>query len=70
VIDEEILGLVCCPVTRMALRPATAEELASLAAKVDPAAFVPGEALATEDGSRVYPIENGIPILLPEAGIA
>lgn len=49
-----------CPDTRQALRWATPEECAR--AGIPPA---PRAALARADGSRVFAIEDGIPILLP-----
>lgn len=53
---EDFLPLLRCPDTHQALRRATAEECArhNVAA-----------ALATADGSRVFVIDAGIPILLP-----
>ncbi|OYW73614.1 MAG: hypothetical protein B7Z37_20885 [Verrucomicrobia bacterium 12-59-8] len=53
---DDFLPLMRCPDTHQPLRRATAEECA--ANKV-------ASALATDDGSRVFVIDDGIPILLP-----
>jgi len=67
VVDTELLGLVCCPVSRCQLREASEEELARLH---DMDGFDPSDqALVTVDGDRAYPVFEGIPVLLPEAGI-
>lgn len=55
---NDFLPLMRCPDTHQPLRRATAEECA--ANKVD-------AALATADGTRVFVIDNGIPILLPRS---
>lgn len=52
---EDFLPLLRCPDTHQPLRRATPEECA--AHKVD-------AALATADGTRIFVIDNGIPILL------
>ncbi len=57
---DTFLAKFRCPDTRQALRWATPEECAS--AGIPPALRA---ALAREDGSRVFAIEDGIPILLP-----
>jgi uncharacterized protein YbaR (Trm112 family) len=56
---NDFLPLMRCPDTKQPLRRATAEECA--ANKVD-------AALATADGTRVFVIDEGIPILLPGQG--
>lgn len=53
---NDFLPLMRCPDTHQPLRRATPEECT--ANKVE-------AALATEDGTRVFVIDNGIPILLP-----
>lgn len=53
---EEFLPLMRCPDTHQRLRRATAEECAKLGVSA---------ALTTEDGSQQFPIDEGIPILLP-----
>ena len=56
---EGFLDVLACPVTHQSLRWATAEERAR--------AGLPAEsvALASADGQLVYPVDQGIPILLP-----
>jgi uncharacterized protein YbaR (Trm112 family) len=57
---NDFLPTMRCPDTHQSLRWATAEDLARHA-------FPPeAKALAREDGSRLFPIDQGIPILLPE----
>lgn len=56
---EDFLPLMRCPDTHQPLRRATAAECA---------AYGMPEALATADGSRLFIIDDGIPILLPQAG--
>ncbi|MFN6146725.1 MAG: hypothetical protein ACK5AL_10235 [Planctomycetota bacterium] len=73
-IDKEFLGLLVCPSTRKPLREATAAELAAVNAAIQRSAArnrggavvaVPWPAaLATQDGAWLYPIQDGIPILL------
>ena len=53
---EDFLPLMRCPDTHQPLRRATADECAKHGVKA---------ALITEDGSRVFTIDDGIPILLP-----
>ena len=57
---ESFLPKFRCPDTRQSLRWATPEECARVG--IPPA---PRVALAREDGSRVFPIDDGIPLLLP-----
>ncbi len=49
-----------CPDTHQPLRWATPEECARVG--IPPA---PKAALARRDGSRIFPIDDGIPLLLP-----
>ena len=58
-IDDALLEILRCPVTRQRLRPATPEEKLKL--KLAPDA----EALATPDGTRVYCVSDGLLVLLP-----
>ncbi len=53
---EDFLPLMRCPDTHQPLRRATAEECARWGVSA---------ALTTEDGSQQFPIDAGIPILLP-----
>jgi uncharacterized protein YbaR (Trm112 family) len=53
---EDFLPLMRCPDTHQALRRATTEECTQH--KVS-------EAIATQDGTRLFIIDAGIPILLP-----
>jgi uncharacterized protein YbaR (Trm112 family) len=53
---EDFLPVMRCPDTHQPLRHATAEECTKHGVKA---------ALITEDGSRVFIIDDGIPILLP-----
>jgi uncharacterized protein YbaR (Trm112 family) len=58
---ERFLPKFRCPDTHQSLRWATPEECAR--AGIPPAMKV---ALARQDGTRVFPIDDGIPILLPK----
>ncbi len=56
-LDAHLLTLLCCPVTRQPLRPATPEELTRLGLDA---------ALVREDARAAYPIRDGIPLLVAE----
>ena len=64
--DEELLEILCCPLTRQPLRLADKDALNKASAKVGRPV---GEGLLRQDGSMLYPISNGIPLLTPEDGI-
>lgn len=65
----DLLAILRCPETRQPLAPADAATLARVNAR--PGAGEPlSEALVTADGRRLYPVREGIPILLVEEGIA
>ncbi|MEX2580882.1 MAG: Trm112 family protein [Verrucomicrobiales bacterium] len=57
-LSQEVLALLRCPETRQPLREATAEELARFATDLPEGAFI------VEDGSRLYPVRDGFPVLI------
>jgi uncharacterized protein YbaR (Trm112 family) len=64
--DPALLELICCPLTHQTLRIAEKAELTRASAQVGrPLA----EGLVREDGRILYPISDGIPLLVPEGGI-
>jgi uncharacterized protein len=65
-VDEELLQILCCPLTRQPLRFADKNALSEASAKV---ARPIREGLIRKDGRMFYPIRNGIPLLTPEEGI-
>lgn len=78
-IPEHLLDILCCPVSHEPLLPLSRNKLKSLNSAIEAGdvLHVDGEAvqaalagaLITRDGKVVYPIEDGIPVLLPERGI-
>lgn len=60
-IAPELLELLRCPTTMQRLRPASPEVLRRTGLD---------DALEREDGAVVYPVREGIPIMLPEEAIA
>jgi uncharacterized protein YbaR (Trm112 family) len=67
-IAPELLELLRCPTTMQRLRPASAELLGRLRRARPAEDFA--EALERDDGAVVYPVRDGIPIMLPEEAIA
>ena len=77
--DKRLLDILCCPVSRTPVRPASRQELESVnrAAAAGQLATVGGaaysgridEALLTVDRKVLYRIDDGIPVMLPEEGI-
>jgi uncharacterized protein len=65
--DEGLLEILCCPVSRQPLRMADATAVKEAAARSGRAIE---EGLIREDGQVFYPIQKGIPLLIPEEGIA
>ena len=74
--DKRLLDIICCPATRLPLELMDADRLARLNAAIaagkiknhsdqKPAGNL-AEALVTRDGRLVYPIRDGIPILLED----
>lgn len=72
--DKKLLAILCCPVTHRDLRPARADQLAALNRAIDAGRVTNrdgrtlddalDEALVTDDGKLLYPVNDGIPVLL------
>ncbi|AND69536.1 hypothetical protein ATSB10_20820 [Dyella thiooxydans] len=77
--DKRLLDILCCPVSKTPIRPATRSELDSINRTVaagqlvtvagTPVTAKVAEALITVDRKVVYRVEDGIPVMLPEEGI-
>jgi len=78
-IDATLIGLLCCPATRQAVSPADRGLLDALNARIaggglsdagGRAVTAPLDAgLVREDGGVVYPIRDGIPVMIAEEGV-
>lgn len=78
-VSPELIEILVCPETRQPVRLATAAELETLNARVHAGLLrnrggeaVPKpleEALVREDGRVLYPVDDGIPVMLIEESI-
>lgn len=78
-VDGKLLEILCCPVSRTPLTRLESSRLERLNREIEAgkARFIGGdavgeplaEALVTEDGKVIYPVNDGIPVLLEERGI-
>jgi len=78
-VDGKLLEILCCPVSKTPLTVLGQQKLDKLNTVIQggDALFIDGEkvtgplqeALITEDGKVIYPVQDSIPILLEEKGI-
>jgi len=78
-VDGKLLEILCCPVSKTPLTVLGQQKLDKLNTVIHSgdALYVDGEkvtdplqeALITEDGKVIYPVQDSIPILLEEKGI-
>ena len=61
--DVDLLSILCCPSTHQPLREALPDELKAFGSGLT-------AGLIREDGQVLYPIRNGIPLLVPDAAIS
>ena len=78
-LDDELVGILCCPVRKTPVRRMDSGELEKLnqaiagghVRHVDESSVEQSleEGLITEDGKMIYAVDAGIPIMLEEKGI-
>ena len=77
--DKRLLDILCCPVSKVPVRPLSRSELEALNAAIVAGSVqnVAGtvvqaalsEGLITTDRKVIYRVDDGIPVMLPEEGI-
>jgi len=77
--DKRLLTILRCPVSHKGLSVLKKDQLARVNAAIDAGELVNhegstvaeslSEALITDDGKRIYPINDGIPVLLEDESI-
>ena len=77
--DKRLLTILQCPVSHKGLSVMNKDTLARVNAAIESGAVVNqdgvtvtaalSEALVTDDGKRVYPVNDGIPVLLEDESI-
>ncbi len=78
-VDRKLLEILCCPATKIPVEPLPRARLEALNAEIEAgrACFQDGspveatvrEALITENGERIYLVEDGIPVMLEERAL-
>lgn len=78
--DKRLLTILRCPVTHKGLSVLKKDKLARINAAIDAGELVNqegsavseslAEALVTDDGKRIYPVNDGIPVLLEDESIS
>ena len=78
--DKKLLSILCCPITHKGLSLARRDLLQSINQAIQNGELVNrdgaqlaerlGEALVTDDGKTLYPIDDGIPVLIEGEAIA
>jgi uncharacterized protein YbaR (Trm112 family) len=78
--DKRLLTILRCPVSHKSLALLKKDELARVNTAIDAGNLVNHEgsavakplheALVTDDGKRIYPVDDGIPVLLEDESIS
>lgn len=78
-VDQRLLDILCCPVSKRPLRAVGRKRLAAVneaiaagdVLRVDgqPRRQALDDALQTDDGQVLYPVDDGIPVLLADEAI-
>ena len=78
--DKRLLTILRCPVSHKGLSVLKKDELAKVNAMISAGELVnhegsalaeaQSEALVTDDGKRIYPVSDGIPVLLEDESIS
>lgn len=78
-VDRKLLDILCCPATKIPVEPLPKDRLTALneaisegRAQYQDGSAVSGpvtEALITQNGERIYLVEDGIPVMLEERAI-
>ncbi len=77
--DKKLLHILCCPITKRHLEPLSGHELKTLNQRIaegrarymddSPVEESVEEALITDNRSRIYRVDDGIPIMLEERSL-
>ncbi|MGD8430165.1 MAG: Trm112 family protein [Ectothiorhodospiraceae bacterium] len=78
-LDRKLLDVLCCPMTKVPVRPLTRDELDRVNQAIadgqlryldnTPVESTLAEGLVTENGQRVYRVDDGIPVMLEDRAI-
>ena len=78
--DKKLLSILCCPITHKGLSLARGDLLKSINSAIDAGQLLNRdgsalseklkEALITDDGKTMYPVNDGIPVLLEGESVA
>jgi uncharacterized protein len=79
-VNKKLLSILCCPITHKGLSLARADLLASINSAINAGELINRdgnlldaslkEALVTDDGKTMYPVDDGIPVLLEGESVA